>query len=386
MANMVSHTFTQAMADTMDANLEGLVDNIIKKSFDPVPEFTGVYFPGFDMMAKLKRWVEYRNSTLPPARHITEFDARGILELTYKTEVPTDEYANVDYQALKEFPMPNQRRYINVWKQDETTHRVPLEAIVSHMYTEAEMQRIKWNTESKKYAHPLDINPQGLNVYHAEQEMLTFRWYKFGREKVLNAARDFYIELAEKEPENREDHRLTAHIFDEMSKSIMPVSGREAAHKVYFRDMAHTGYTTNPLMMYAAIKTITHMMMPGKILFPELQEKVPEWMEKLDPGRFEETRKEGTRLVADIIEGDDLWMGRLVRDHILENKVPAYLRGIIKSAVKIADRLGIPYTHHDPQGRFEERRVIGEVLLSKVMGKVAMIWSGYNPKQAQAKA
>ena len=194
--------------------------------------------------------------TLPPG--LTEDDFVGILKLALLTECATDSYAAVIDERAELYGAPWLARFNrNVWVPDERTHHAPYESMLLNLgYSSDGLQREVRETQERYFEHTGGDTPLHITAYGMVQEYLTDNWHGL---------------IAQ----------LTSERSPEAAAMAHSIKRRETIHTVWYRDMTALQIEANPRLIRHLAESLVEFQMPGKILVPDLEAKVPRWLPAL---------------------------------------------------------------------------------------------------------
>ena len=225
-------------------------------------------------------------STLPES--ISHEDFIGILKLAMLTESATDSYANAIHERAMRYDAHWLARFNeNVWAPDERTHHTPYRAMFLDLgYSDADLDHEIRETREREYLHESGDTPLHITTFGMIQEYLTDNWHGL----IGSLLRDSAPEAAQ--ITNR-------------------VKQRETLHTLWYRDMTALQLEAEPGMIGHVSEALVRFQMPGQVLLPDLQDRVPGWLPKMGAD-FDRMTRDLIRLIHEALGGSVRNSGELL--------------------------------------------------------------------------
>ena len=224
--------------------------------------------------------------TLPSG--LSEKDFIEILKLAMLTECATDSYANVIEEQASTYASPWLERFSHdIWAPDERSHHTPYRYMFLNLgFSDAELDREIRETRERQYIHGSGDTPVHITTFGMIQEYLTDNWHGLIAGLMKNSA-----------PE-------AAYIANRIKQ-------RETLHTVWYRDMTALQVEANPGLIGHVGEALVRFKMPGQVLLPDLQDKVPGWLPGMGAD-FDHMTKDLMRLIHESLGGSVRRSGELL--------------------------------------------------------------------------
>ena len=225
-------------------------------------------------------------STLPES--ISHEDFIGILKLAMLTESATDSYADAIHERAMRYDATWLARFtMNVWAPDERTHYAPYRSMFLDLgFSEAELEREIRETREAEYLHVSGDTPIHLTTFAMVQEYLTDNW-----------------------------HGLIASLLRESAPEAAQIANRvkqrETLHTLWYRDMTALQLEAQPELLGHISEALVNFQMPGQVLLPDLQDRVPGWLPEMGAD-FDRMTRDLIRLIHESLGGSVRTSGEML--------------------------------------------------------------------------
>ncbi len=225
-------------------------------------------------------------STLP--KSISHEDFIGILRLAMLTECATDSYADAIHERAMSYDATWLARFtMNVWAPDERTHYAPYRSMFLDLgYSESELEQEIRETRESEYLHTSGDTPIHLTTFAMVQEYLTDNWHGLIASLVRESA-------------------------PEAAQIANRIKQRETLHTLWYRDMTALQLEAQPELLGHISEALVHFQMPGQVLLPDLQERVPGWLPKMGAD-FDRMTRDLIRLIHESLGSSVRTSGELL--------------------------------------------------------------------------